>query len=316
MEKVNFGSLKVITSTHYNRPDCTKQMLSHLCECKGIEDYILICSVEPGFPEVIAEINKYPWPKMVFLNERLLGCWENKKAALVQGFKLGDYVIHLEDDIIIAKDALKYFEWAAQFRFNSQIFSVSAFSKNETLDNPNLVVKDNHYSPLAWATWRNRFEEVSRNDWDGSDIWLFNAKKNYFHVKPKLSRAKHIGYHHGIGSSNDIIQILKSRGHEPYAYAGLSSINGPFVNDREAYLNAIKIQHQKEINPEVKKALSHQIKVAKSGPFERQILVNSNNEEWIKLNDINVKTKALNEYFQYETTVWSNDIEFNEQFYL
>lgn len=316
METVSFGSLKTITSTHYNRPDCTRQMLSHLSQCRGIENYILVCSVEPGFPEVIAEINKYPYQKMVFLNERLLGCWENKKAALVQGFKLGNYVIHIEDDVILAKDALEYFEWAAQFNFNSQVFSVSAFSKDPKPDNPNLVIRDNHYSPLAWATWRNRFEEASRGGWDGSDTWLFNARKQNFHIKPKLSRAKHIGYHHGIGSSADVIPTMRYRGHEPYAYAGLASANGPFVPNKDAYLHAIRMQYQKEINQEVRKALAHQIKVAEAGPFERQLLVNANGDEWIKLNDTNVKSKALNEYFQYETTTWSNDIEFNGQFYL
>lgn len=316
MEPIEFGNMKVITSTHYNRPDCTKQMISHLVKCKGIENYILLCGVEPGFPEVIEELNQYPYRKMVFINENLLGCWGNKLAIIEQGFKLGKYVIHLEDDVILAKDSLKYFEWAKSFEANNSIFSVSAFSNKQNPENMSLVLKDNHYSPLAWATWKNRYNELVTEGWDGSDVFINKSKGNRFHVKPSVTRAKHIGYHHGVGTHPDVLKILENTGQVPFAYAGLANLQGDFVKDINAYVNALQKQLITEPNPDVRKALQHQIRVARTGPLNRQILVNSKNEEWIQLNPNTVKSKAVEEYFKYEITVWADDLEAVNEYYL
>ncbi len=201
----------IITSTHYNRPECTKQMLEHLLKCRGIEKYTLLCGVEPEFPEVIEEIEKYPLKKIINVNQRLLGCWSNKKSILTKGFLLSDYLIHIEDDIILAEDALEYFEWCKN---QKDIASVTAFSlEKRFLNNPSLdrIGFSKLYSPIAWATWKSEF--VKLENWNGSDRHLQNLWIDRLHLTPEVSRAKHIGVGIGIRSSQELFTKVKELGH-------------------------------------------------------------------------------------------------------
>lgn len=205
--------MKVITSTHYNRPDCTRQMIEHLLKCDGIEEYYVLFLVEPGFPEVLEEIKKYPFSRFIQINERLLGCWGNKKRAVFGGFVMGDYVIHIEDDVILSRDALKYFEWANENRGDR--VSVTGFSLEKNfLDNPNFnrVGVSHLYSPIAWATWKDEYQKFNKH-WNGSDACLQQFWKGKKHLTPEVSRAKHIGTGRGIGSSKELGKLLFELGH-------------------------------------------------------------------------------------------------------
>lgn len=250
----------IITSTHYNRPDCTRQMLEHLTRCDGIEKYTLLCGVEPRFPEVIDEIEKYPFRKEIYLNDRLLGCWQNKKSVLSRGFNKSDFVIHIEDDVILARDALKYFEWCYH---QSGFASVTAFSiEKRFLSNPSIdrVGITELYSPIAWATWKSEFDLIQ--NWNGSDLelkWFWNNRN---HLSPEVSRAKHIGIGLGIRSSIELFEQVEELGHIPYS--------------------------------------------------DELILKNIVGEEWSKLDDMNIKSKALYEYEQYNIDFWSDDIQQDE----
>lgn len=202
----------IITSTHYNRPDCTKMMIDSLLKCRKIEGYTLLFQVEPGFPEVLNEIEKYPLKKIVVVNTRLLGCWQNKLAAITTGFEHSGYVIHIEDDVLLARDALEYFEWAF---YQTDLASVTAFSLEERfLNNPigDRVGITKHYSPIAWATWREEFNKV-RARWNGSDTQLQELWTDRNHLTPEVSRAKHIGTGLGIRSNKELANQLLKMGH-------------------------------------------------------------------------------------------------------
>lgn len=212
---------KIITSTHYNRPNCTKQMIEHLVRCSGIEDYTVYFGVEPDCPEVLDEIEKYPLNKIVEINKKLLGCWPNKKKIISMGFTVSDYVIHVEDDVILAKDALEYFEWAKKNRRN--FASVTAFSIEKRFqDNLNLnrIGVSSLYSPIAWATWFDEFSKIY-NVWDGSDKELQSLWVGREHLTPEVSRAKHIGVGKGIYSHPDITELVESLEHAVFCFNGL-----------------------------------------------------------------------------------------------
>ena len=115
--------MKIITSTHYNRPKCTRQMLDHLVRCEGIEEYKVLFFVEPDTQFLHAKkgvtrdnrvitdiINSYDLNSEIIVNKRLLGIYKNKIKALLVGFHQSDYVIHIEDDILLAKDPLRFYE--------------------------------------------------------------------------------------------------------------------------------------------------------------------------------------------------------------
>lgn len=195
--------MKIITSTHYNRPTCTKLMLDHLAKCDGIEDYKVICCVEPVNNIIPDLIESHPLNTELVVNDKILGLWTNKKKALSLGFSESDYVIHVEDDILLSKDSLSMFEFCYSLKDDETILSVTAFSrwnpKNGIVpDNVKFrVAKNRWYTPWAWATWEDRWNSF-KDEWNGHDQVLNNEiRGDRFEVYPQLSRVKSVGYLRG-----------------------------------------------------------------------------------------------------------------------
>ena len=199
--------MKVITSTHYNRPTCTMDMLDHLAKCDGIENYKIICCVEPVNGVLPALIDGHPLNVELVVNDRLLGLWANKKKALTLGFNEGDYVIHVEDDILLAKDALTMFEACYDLKDDPSIFTVTSYRGGDAASEGNGKIvsdavklqlgKSRWYTPWGWATWKDRWDSF-KDEWDGHDQVLNHGiRGDRFEVFPLLSRTKSIGYKRG-----------------------------------------------------------------------------------------------------------------------
>lgn len=284
------NKMKVITSTHYNRPSHTSELLDSLHNCIGIEDYFVIFCVEPGCDEVINLIQRdTSLNKKIVINDKLLGLWVNKKHALEQGFACSDYVIHLEDDLLLSRDALKFFEWCnATFKTQQAIFSATAFS-NQTPESsfrrnlcPHCSSQCGYYqvrrrrdgpSPLAWATWKDRWLEY-KDEWSGEDVRLHVCRKDRFEVFPVLSRATHTGIDNGIF-------------HQPL---GLSGGVNTTLSTRPVSLSTVK-------------RLNHDLDLisGRSSPT---------GGEWIKLDDNNIKSRGKSESYQHVLLeFWAGSIE-------
>lgn len=274
--------MKVITATFYNRPKYTASMLSYLSRCYDAENYTLVCSLEPGFPEVLAEIEKYPHNKVVHTNDRLLGCWANKKQVVRMGFELADFVMHLEDDLLIAKDTLLFMNWASQtYRTNPHVFSVSPFNHLSRRDYFNvkcdcsqpilshLVLQRQKYTNIGWATWKDRWEEYE-SKWTGQDHQLQREfRLDRREVFPALSRINHIGVDSGI------------RSHE-------------------------------SLRNEVCKFLG------RDNVTDQPLMQNKHGCEWIKLDDENVRTRETKEFLlkHHYLEFWADSLEIpNKQFF-
>lgn len=303
----------MITSTHYNRPDKTKQMLESLSNCVGIENYDFLACCEPGFPEVVEVIDKWsnlniPLPKTItiIINDELKGCWINKKKAIELGFENSDYVIHVEDDVILGKDALLFFEFCRRYQDDPTVFSCTALSLSN-LGDKDIVSRKKRYESHAFLLFKDRWQTLINDGWDGSDKFI-REKYNLDHIYPILSRATHLGEGDGIGSHISIFSSLKKLGHQPHAFAGLSTNDKlEFVQDKTTYINDLKRLIKEEKNIDVKSAMEHQLSIAQSQDFNRQIIVNHLKEEWIKLDDDNVKSKSPSEYYQYYNNPFSGD---------
>ena len=187
----------------YNRPAYTKQVLDALVRCKGIEEYKLLIHIDPGCAEVVKIAEACPLNKQIILNQTRLGCSENILKALSHGFAYADFVIHCEDDILYAPDALKYFEFMnAKFKDDKTIFSISSYRRDP-------CPKEEFYSylkwpwfvPWGWGTWRDRFEEMeatfrsSKHNpaycWD--ECVNHEARGDRFEIYPALARSQNIG---------------------------------------------------------------------------------------------------------------------------
>lgn len=195
--------MKTLTLTTFRRPQYTLQVFQHLNNCAGIEDYTLFIQAEPN--QILFDLISYFKFKCktdVVFNARQLGCKENNLQVLERAFEHTDYNIHVEDDILMSRDALKYFEWGQKQR-EEKLFTIAGYSKttleDTTVDKSHGVEKEYWYVPWGWATWKENFKEMLKirelqtiYTWD-DEINRFIRGDSRYQLKPLLSRTQNIG---------------------------------------------------------------------------------------------------------------------------
>lgn len=203
---------KVITSTQYNRPQYTKQMLEHLSRCEGIGEYTLVACVDPSdCTDVIVSLLKestFLSDIIVNVNDTKLGCNTNTMKALYCGTKRSDVILHVEDDIILSRDALlKYEQWANE---NNSDFSFSLYSRiNKSEYRPEMIndiLSRPGFIPWGFGIREWGFEKALENkcfnvaqpyvSWDIA-IHHMCQYKNFNNRFTYLSRAQNIGAEFG-----------------------------------------------------------------------------------------------------------------------
>lgn len=129
---------KVIAITLYRRPKYTQLLLDSLASAYGIEDYHIIfsCDYSPQYNDAcmqckdLAEGFNAGKSKQVIQHTHNLTAPFNVKFAMEEAFKLSDYVVYLEEDVAVAKDALRYFEFCGKaFKDNPKVVSVCAYNR-------------------------------------------------------------------------------------------------------------------------------------------------------------------------------------------
>lgn len=172
---------KVITISLYNRVDYSKQVLEHLSKCFGIEEYKIYAHIDysPWVAEMVDLCSNAPTNLNItaYHTTKNLGCNRSIYECLDWGFEDTDYLIHIEDDILLSYDALKYFEWAGEtFKNDLSVFTVDGYN-NTTIDINDKsiyyqVKKATSFKPWGWATWKDRWEGIK-------DRWQFNYGSRY-----------------------------------------------------------------------------------------------------------------------------------------
>lgn len=189
--------------THFNRPLYSKMCLEHLIKCDGIRDYEVICYIEPSDTQTYDVVNSYNehLNLIVVQNKERRFNSQNIYHAMKHGFTLSDYVIHVEDDIILAKDALEFFEWGRNQRGNG-IVDVCSYTRRAN-DRDTNIWESYHqaktrrwFVPWGWATWKDIFDRTEElnlwNDQPGFDMNI-NDKINGYELYPHISRSQNIG---------------------------------------------------------------------------------------------------------------------------
>jgi hypothetical protein len=144
---------KLITLLAYSRPAYTKRVLEALAHCDGIGEYRLIAFTHTPVREPVLELLRAIdfCERRVAVEDVPAGTAMQRVTAatfrvLSHGFAAADYVIHFEDDVVPARDCLRYFEWAGQaYRADPWIFSVSAYGLPDWADRP--------LTPAAFRDW-------------------------------------------------------------------------------------------------------------------------------------------------------------------
>lgn len=195
---------KVVALTLFRRAGYSRQTLEALSRCHGIDDYLVLIHVEPGYPEVLQVARDVKFSRVVIVeNADLLGCTQNTLSAVLHGFQHADFVVCLDDDTVPAPDCLRYFEWARHaFRDDKSVFTVTGFARY-TPDPSGYYAAERirWFTPWSWATWRDRLPEII-NRWDylpnaSWDISVNQIRGNRFEVHPLLARTQNIGAEQG-----------------------------------------------------------------------------------------------------------------------
>jgi hypothetical protein len=202
----------VITATHYNRADYTAASLAALAKCEGIGDCLYVARVEHSCDAVIAAVRAIDFCEVdLVINPQRLGCNANTIAAIEAGFDRSEFVIHVEDDVLLAPDALAYFWWArAAYCGDPRVATVAAYNRDKQSPHPALhhhVHRRVWFHPWGWGTWRDRWRNTladaavgvgsGRLTWDTAlGHRVVDAKLS--EVYPVLSRSQNIGVRSSI----------------------------------------------------------------------------------------------------------------------
>ena len=188
---------KVVTMTAWRRPGYTLQVVNALKNCIGFEDYLILPTIEPGYPAVSRIFDDLPNCEVI-VNDLRLGCAANTLKALQRGFDISDFVIHIEDDTVPGIDSLKYFEWInKKYKDDKEIFTATAYNRITKIDPQKYlsVYRCHYFTGWMWGTWIDRFEEMEKN-WD-FHAWDININKkirgNRYEICPNLPRSQNIG---------------------------------------------------------------------------------------------------------------------------
>jgi hypothetical protein len=201
---------KVIVINHFKRPRCSRMCLNHISFCNGVKDYTVISYVEPGHDEVLKTVNDQKYKDsfkehIIIVNDVVKGGTENQRQSMAHGFELSDYIIFIEDDLLLWRDSLEYHEYCCQrFEKDKDVFNVTLLNNFFENINPYIYMytigKRRRLSPAGWGTWRDRFERINELElWTkdktiSMDVHIGqNISGN--EIYPKISRIQNIGSH-------------------------------------------------------------------------------------------------------------------------
>lgn len=199
-------SLKLaISMTAWKRPELTKRVLDTLPK-----DVPLYAGIEPGNTETQELIFKHHSLGAVMLNSERLGITENTRQAMSAAFSdQADFVIHVEDDVILMPTALDFIRWAAaEFKNDQTIGTTSCHSLNHFKD-PGAVAIQRWFGCYSWGTWRDRFESM-QSSWCGDERaytrsiagWQLRCSKRQIYPIASLSMNIGWGSKDGMNSNN------------------------------------------------------------------------------------------------------------------
>ncbi len=198
---------KVITLVLYNRPDYTRKVLQALRHCDGIGDYLLLPHIEPGNDEVLAAVEAVDFARVkITLNPKRLGTGRNTWLAWQHGFSKADFIVHIEDDTVPARDCLAFMEHCRRaYRDDQEVFSVSAYNRDRCpRDRYYALARRSPYTCWLVGLWRDRWNWI-KDKWDPNPAQyacnITAQLRNYDlkEVHPVLSRSQNIGAKGGVG---------------------------------------------------------------------------------------------------------------------
>ncbi len=203
---------KAILFTVFDRVDYLKETLESWSKVDFVEEYDFYFYVEPS--ELVNEITEaindfqenFGSRLNIVYNKDVLGTGGNTWRGFNDLFESYDFVILAEDDVVVSKDILRYFDSVeAIYRNEEDVAIISANTKWDTNDASG-VIREQGFNGLVWGTWKEYWGKYFKDNWDkdySSDPvhsgwdWHLNLRilpsNNLKNINPLASRSNHIG---------------------------------------------------------------------------------------------------------------------------
>jgi len=157
----------IILRPVFNRPEMLELSIEYEQKAReyvgGLHNVITLFIIEHGAPEKVLElIDEYPYEKEIIKRERKLGLTVNILEGMKAAFDIADdFIIHLEDDILLHETYFKYIK-AALSVDGIQPFSVLSPYNCDDKGDVHLIRKAHHYAALAPMITKKFFEDYVR----------------------------------------------------------------------------------------------------------------------------------------------------------
>lgn len=209
-----------IAISAYNRPEYSQRSIAAIFGAKGFtpEKYRIFCAMDchadGSYNKEVYNIYKF-FGVLPDVAEKKRGCNYNVKQALELAWDDSpDFVIMIEDDIVISDDALEYIEWAAEkYKDDPSVRSIGLWGHDDGIGNPGspvsekdygMAMRQNYFTCWGWGTWRDRYDEMNETWTTGDDshdtswdVIVSSHLGERVEILPAISRAYNCGEHGG-----------------------------------------------------------------------------------------------------------------------
>lgn len=217
----------IVSLTAFNRLDYTAEVVESLRVARARLDEPVTLVVSLDWSEQAAEMRALLEPDVLIEQPQRRGLQLNTRLALDRAWELADaqgddFVLHLEDDLVLAPDALECAAWMRdRYRHDDQVGWVALTEVHTVPDRQehHAVGLFSWFECHAWGTWRPMWEQF-RADWPHEWPTHWAARVNdrsmfgTMQARPMLSRSKSIGVY-GQHCNPDFHER-----HNPRVYAG------------------------------------------------------------------------------------------------
>jgi hypothetical protein len=199
----------VVSLTAYNRVDYLRETVDRLYAAVDAidEPVFIVARVEPSdVQDVITSIIGGGRGTYVTVNDEKLGLQANTLAVLDDAWRVADlfredFVLHLEDDLLISEDALQLAAWMREtYRGHktADFVGLTNVHNEPTPEDYGEVVLTDWFECHVWGTWDYVWKNKLRPRWphEWYDHWAARVNEGDImrnQVIPSLSRSYSIG---------------------------------------------------------------------------------------------------------------------------
>lgn len=206
-----------IAISAYNRPEYSQRSLAAILGAKGFSrnKFNIFCAIDcyadGSFNQEVFNVY-YSCGISPIVATKKQGCNYTVKAALELAWRdEPDFVLMVEDDIVISDDALEYIEWAAKkYKEDNSVRTIGLWGHDKIPSLPisekdhGKVMRQNHFTCWGWGTWKDRWEEMLATWTTGSDhektswdVVMSGCLNGRDEILPTIPRAYNCGEENG-----------------------------------------------------------------------------------------------------------------------